>query len=144
VIPILLDHGADPHAQTDDGHTALQFIRGFGLDVAEKMAQVLISRGVATTPGKDSTCPECGAPESAEMGKRGVQVTISEVLATFACRDCNAQQRVQLDFIDKAKGLDVLCSCGAITFVPPSVWCKTCGMGLSTGWQRSVTTKRRS
>jgi hypothetical protein len=140
VIPILLDHGANPNGRTDDGHTALQFIRRSGLDAAENAAKLLISRGAVATPGKDSACPECGAPYSAEMAKRGVQVTLNGVFAKFECSGCKAQQKVDLEFIDKAKGIQVLCSCGAAAYVPPSVLCKTCGGGLSTGWQEQVST----
>ena len=138
VIPILLEHGADPNAKTESGYTALQFIRQSGLDEAKKMAGLILSRGVATTPGKDSTCPECGAPETVRMRERGVQVTFNGAFAEFACLACNTRNQAPLESIDRSRGVQVLCSCRAITFIPPSVWCKTCGQGLSTGWQKAI------
>jgi hypothetical protein len=140
VIPLLLDHGANPNARADDGHTALQFIRHSGLDAAENAAKLLISHGAIATPGKDSACPECGAPYSAEMAKRAVRITINREYAEFACLGCKKQAQADLEHIDKAKGVRVLCSCGVTTYIPPSVWCKTCGGGLSTGWQKQITT----
>jgi hypothetical protein len=140
VVPLLLDRGANPNAQAKDGHTALQFIRHSGLDAAENAAKLLISRGAVATPGKDSACPECGAPYSAEMAKRGVRITINREYAEFACLGCKKQAQADLEHIDKAKGVRVLCSCGATTYIPPSVWCKTCGGGLSTGWQKQIST----
>jgi len=95
-----------------------------------------------TAPAKESACPECGEPDPAEMARRGVEVTLFRVFATFACFRCNMQQKVDLTFIDKAEGVDVRCSCGAIAHIPPSVWCQTCGEGMSTGWQNRVSKKR--
>lgn len=36
VIPTLLDHAADPRAKTEDGYTALQFLRQSGLEEAKR------------------------------------------------------------------------------------------------------------
>jgi hypothetical protein len=138
VIPILLEHGADPNAKTESGYTALQFIRQSGLEEAKKMADLILSHGVKTTPGKDSTCSECGAPETVRMRERGVQVTFNGAFAEFACLSCKKQLQAPLESITKDRGVQVLCSCRAITFIPPSVWCKTCKQGLSTGWQKSL------
>jgi ankyrin repeat protein len=139
VIPILLEHGADPNAKTESGYTALQFIRQSGLEKAKEMADLILSHGVKTTPGKDSTCPECGAPETARMHERGVQVTFNGTYAGFECLACSKWLQVPLESITKDRGVQVLCSCRAITFIPPSVWCKTCGVSLSTGWQNQIT-----
>lgn len=140
VIPILLARGADPKAKDCKGESSLQLIRHSGLAEAEKMAQLLISHGVVPTPGKDAPCPECGSPYSAEMAKRGMKVTLNGVFATFACYKCKKQNEAEIELIDKAKGVRVLCSCGATTYIPPSVWCKTCDNGLSTGWQKQIST----
>jgi hypothetical protein len=140
VIRTLLDRRANPNAKSDAGYTALQFIRRSGLDAAENAAKLLISRGAVATPGRDSPCPECGAPYSAEMAKRGVRVTINREYAEFACFACKKQQQADLEFIDKAKGVQAQCSCGSVAYIPPSVWCKTCGGGLSTGWQKHLST----
>jgi hypothetical protein len=143
VIPVLLEHGADPNLKTESGYTALQFIRQSGLDEARKMADLILSRGVKTTPGKDSTCQECGAPETVRMRERGVQVTFNGAFAEFECVTCKKRLQAPLESIDKTKGVQVLCSCRAIVLIPPSVWCKTCKQGLSTGWQKSVSVIRR-
>jgi ssDNA-binding Zn-finger/Zn-ribbon topoisomerase 1 len=142
VIPILLEHGADPNAKTDSGYTALQFIRQSGLDEAKKMADLILSHGVKTTPGKDSTCPECGAPETVRMRERGVEVTFNGIFARFDCPKCHEANKIPLDAIEKEKGVSVQCvsSCRNIAYVPPTVWCKICGRGLSTGWQKQIST----
>jgi len=138
IVGLLLDSGANPNATDRDGNTALGLIRRSPVAEAEKIAQLLSSRGAAATPGKDSACPECGAPYSEGMAKRGVHVTFSGAFAEFACLECNERQQASLESIDKAKGAQVMCSCRAIAFVPPSVWCKACGQGLSNGWQSTL------
>jgi hypothetical protein len=133
VVPTLLARGADPHAQAEGGYTALTYISRSFSDKAKKIEELLIGRGVARL----TSCPECGAPETEQMLKRGVHVTLNfGVYAEFTCRRCNAQQEVRLD---RAKGVHVACSCGVNALVPPSVWCRTCGKGLSNGWQSKVT-----
>jgi len=95
-----------------------------------------------SAPAKDTACPECGDPDSTEMAARGVEVNLFRVLATFSCLRCKAQHKVDFESIDKTEGIDVRCSCGAIAYIPPSVWCQTCGKGMSTGWQGKISAKR--
>lgn len=143
VIPILLDHGADPNAKDSEGYTSLELIRQSGLEEAKKMAELLATRGAKLVPGKTSTCPECGAPETVRMRERGVQVTFNGVSVGLACPGCSKEQEIPLHAIDKARGSQVLCpSCGAIAFVPAPVWCRTCGVGLSSGWQKQISSSR--
>lgn len=144
VVPILLEYGADTRVKSGNGYTSLQFIMQSGRDDAKRMADLISSRGVQTIPGKDSPCPECGAPALAEqMTKRGIHGTLAGgklvLVASFSCTGCEAGQEIELSSIDKTKGVQVLCrSCGVVSFVPPSVWCTTCGQGLSTGWQTNI------
>ena len=103
---------------------------------------ILLEKLRTTLPGTDSSCPECGDPNSGDMANRGVEVTLFRVFATLPCLKCNATLKVELRSVDKAEGVDVRCSCGGIAHIPPSVWCRTCGKGLSTAWQSKVTSKR--
>ena len=103
---------------------------------------ILLEKLKNAAPAKDSACPECGQPDPAEMAKRGVEVTLFRVFATFPCYKCKTPQKVDFTFIERAEGVDVRCSCGAIAYVPPSVWCKTCGKGMSQGWQSAISKKR--
>jgi len=103
---------------------------------------VLLDKLKSAAPAKDSPCPECGDPDSTEMAARGLEIGLFRVLAAFSCLRCKAQHKVDLTFIDKAEGVDVRCSCGAIAHLPPSVWCQTCGKALSTGWQSKASSKR--
>ncbi|NIR47901.1 hypothetical protein GWO43_05555 [candidate division KSB1 bacterium] len=139
VVKTLLDLGANPNAENHDGRTALSFI--FLLDTPEgkEITALLKERGALQIPGISATCPECGAPESSQMRERGVRVTFNGVFAEFPCPGCGVEEQVDRDTIDKRQGVQVLCpSCGVVAHIPPSVWCKTCGSGLSTGWQSSV------
>ncbi len=89
----------------------------------------------------ENPCPECGAPSTAEARKRGIEIDLLRgVFAWFECPGCEQRISVEPPQIDKSKGVQVLCnSCNAILFVPPSVWCDTCGgNSLSTGWQSKV------
>jgi ankyrin repeat protein len=144
LIPVLLEHGADPNAQTNrdpdtgSSYTALKYIRLRRSNTAEKMEELLISRGAVPLPGTDSPCPECGAPYSAEMAERGVHADINATHAEFYCQQCHARNRIPLDAIDKLKGIMVKCSCDATAYVPPSVWCRGCDGGLSAGWQKQI------
>jgi len=103
---------------------------------------VLLEKLRKASPTADSACAECGHPNSAEMAARDVEVMLFRVLATFACPKCKAQHKVDFTSIDKAEGVEVRCLCGAIAHIPASVWCQTCGKGLSTGWQSSISRRR--
>jgi len=65
-----------------------------------------------------------------------------ETRVLFSCGKCNEPQKLVRKHISKTKGIDVLCSCGAITHVPPSVWCKTCGEGFPEDWESKLSRKR--
>jgi transcription elongation factor Elf1 len=85
-------------------------------------------------------CPTCGGDEMAieAAQKRGYKVTINGVYATFPCHKCGGRQEVNVNDIDTVTGVKVKCSCGAISFIPPFVWCKTCKNVLVSGWQSKV------
>lgn len=138
MVALLLNSGANPNAHDRDGDTALGRIRRSNLKEAEEIAQILIGRGTVQTSGRDSPCTECGAPYSAEMAKRGVDVPFQGAIVTFACPACNARQQVAMEQIGKAAGVRVRCACGAISLIPASVWCGACGQGLSSGWQSKI------
>jgi hypothetical protein len=138
VVPILLEYGANPNATDNNGAKPLQLIRQSSLPEAKKTAEVLINSGAELIPGVTCLCPECGAPETALMRERGVNVTINGVFAGFSCTGCNKFQEVSVEMIDH-RGIAVLCrSCNTASVIPASVWCKTCGKGLSSGWQEKV------
>lgn len=86
-------------------------------------------------------CPRCHTrryiPGDTEYALHG-----TELCALFSCGKCDEPQKLLASSISKTKGVDVLCSCGAITHVPPAVWCKTCGEGLSPDWQSYLLRKR--
>lgn len=95
----------------------------------------------------EDPCPECGFPSTKEANKRGIEIDLLRgVLAWFKCPGCGQRISVEPPQIDKSEGVQVLCdSCHAIVFVPPSVWCKTCGgNSLSTGWQSTVAKIRQA
>lgn len=142
VVALLLDRGANPNAKDQNGNTALSLIRSSRINEAEKIAQLLMNRGSTSTPGKDSPCPDCGAPFSEDMARRDVMVTFQGAFAEFGCLECNKKQQAPLEAIDKGKGVQVRCSCGTIALIPASAWCKACGKGLSTDWQRKITKVR--
>jgi len=136
VVKTLLELGANPNSEDFEGRRASSLVRLLASPAAEKITALLEQHGAQKVPGKTATCPECGAPESVHMKDRGVQVTLHGVFAGFSCPHCKKEEQVPLDAIDKAWGLQVSCpSCHRDVFVPPTVWCKTCGIGLSTGWQ---------
>jgi transcription elongation factor Elf1 len=84
-------------------------------------------------------CPECGAPSTQHMRERGLDFTLEHAFALFNCRNCSIPVRIRLDSITKSAGVKVACfKCHGVSTVPPSVWCKTCCVGLSTGWQRLI------
>ena len=87
-------------------------------------------------------CRECGSPNSGEMAKRGVNITMHGEFATFVCGRCKKENEAELGLISKTHGVDVLCSCGAIAHIPPYVWCRTCGEGLSFGWRDKISQER--
>lgn len=96
-------------------------------------------RGVSKAPSKSDPCTECGAPVSKRMMERGVHPTFNGIFARFPCPSCHQAEDVYLEDINMALGINVRCpSCKYIAYVPPSVWCKTCGIGLSNGWQDQV------
>jgi predicted Zn finger-like uncharacterized protein len=140
IVTILLDRGADPNAENCNGETALSLIFHFDhLDWASKFTELLVRRGARQVPGKSVVCPECGSPKSLRMMERGIEVTFNGISARFDCPQCHESQKVPLDSIAKDRGVLVKCSrCGAISFIPASVWCKTCGDGLSSGWQQKI------
>jgi ribosomal protein L37E len=139
VVKALLDLGADVNAEDHQGRTALRLVRLLESSKAKEITALLEQHGAEKIPGKTATCPECGAPESVRMRDRAVQVTFNGVFAGFSCPQCQTEEQVPLDAIDKVRGVQVSCpSCGRTAFVPPTVWCDTCGNGLSTGWQSSI------
>ena len=137
VVLLLLDSGADPNARDSDGKTAFGLVRRSRDDEDRKIAELLMDR-TKLVAGSDIDCPECGAPTSREMAKRDVRVTFNGVFVDFSCQACSAKQRIPLNSITKSAGVRVKCPCGAIAWLPPSIWCRTCGKGLSTGWQQSM------
>jgi len=140
VIPMLLEHGADVNAEDGEGSTPLELISKSGSDEARQIAELLVAYGGQHIIGKTCICDECGAPDKICMQQRGVQASTNAVYVEFACRRCFKRQQIALHSIDKANGLKITCqSCRAIMFIPPMVWCRTCGIGLSTGWQKHVT-----
>jgi hypothetical protein len=90
-------------------------------------------------------CPECGFPGIAHMEERAYHITISGAFAEYSCPGCKKTLTFQFEYRDKATGTQVLCgSCRTVAYVPPSVWCKTCGKGLSNGWQKQISTGREA
>lgn len=140
IVTILLDSGADPNLEDCNGETALSRVFHFDhLDWAPKFTELLVMRGARQVPGKSVACPECGSPKSALMERRGIEVTFHGVFAKFACPQCQKNQTVSLDDIAKNRGVLVSCaSCHTVSSVPASVWCKICGNGLSSGWQKEI------
>lgn len=146
IVRALLERGSDPNAENSDGETALACIFAYDNHAnTPKIIKLLVSHGARQIPGKSVACFECGYPISAKMEERSVQVgLLHEVVATFACFRCRTQNRVELEFIDKEKGVSVKCSCGEVAYVPPTVWCTTCGGGLSTGWEKQISAGREA
>jgi len=92
-----------------------------------------------------NVCTECGFPDIFYMEERGYHITISGAFAEYSCPGCKKELTFQFEYRDKATGIQVLCgSCRTVAYVPPSVWCKTCGKGLSTGWQKQISTGREA
>lgn len=90
-------------------------------------------------------CPECGFPEILSTEERAYHITDSGAFGEFSCPGCKKQITFLFDFRDQATGIQVLCgSCKTVAYVSPSVWCKTCGKGLSTGWQKQISTGREA
>jgi len=139
VVSVLLDHSSDPNLEDCDGNTPLSLVSQFGLDEAKEIAYVLIQGGAEQIPGKNTPCPECGAPESLRMRGRGIDVTLEGTLVNVPCLQCNGSSQIPIESISKSKGIRVECpDCNSIVFIPPSIWCSTCGKGLSSGWQDQV------
>ncbi len=88
-----------------------------------------------------SVCSECGFPEANYMKERAYRIAERGASGEFSCPECKKEQRFLFDFRDKETGILVLCrSCKTSAYVPPSVWCKSCGNGFSTGWQKQIST----
>jgi Ankyrin repeats (3 copies)/Ankyrin repeat len=140
IVTLLLDSGADPNLETRKGETALSRVFYFDhLDWAPQFTALLIKRGANQIPGKSTVCPECGSPKSLQMKKRGIKVTFHGTDAEFPCPHCQRYQIVSLHSISRDKGCLVNCaSCQKLSIIPAAVWCKTCGDGLSSGWQRKI------
>jgi len=116
-----------------------------GANADEAKSNELKAGTPSSAIGKAPSCPECGAPDADRMEERGYQLTIRGALAGYACPGCKKERTFELEYRDKAIGINVLCgSCKTVTYFPPSVWCKTCGRGLSTGWQRQISTGREA
>jgi ankyrin repeat protein len=95
--------------------------------------------------GTKSSCPECGAMETDRMQERGYHLTSGAAFGKYSCPGCKKKLTFQFEYQDKATGIQVLCgSCRTVAYVPPSIWCKTCGKGLSTGWQKQISTGREA
>jgi ribosomal protein L37E len=140
VVNILLENGADPNAENCDGDTALSCIFVYDNNPAvPQIVKLLLNRGAHQVPGKSVVCSECGAPASLKMRERSVEATLNGIFAQFDCPKCREGQKIPLQSIGKSTGVRVRDpSCGAISFIPPTVWCQTCGGGLSTGWQKQI------
>lgn len=139
VVPILLEHGADPNIESE-GDTPLKLMRQSGLPQAKAMVKLMLEKGARTKVGVTAECDECGSPEPKKMSQRNVNVTIEGAVADVKCHKCPAILEIHIEKIDRTRGIRVQCPpCQCIMFIPPSVWCKTCGEGLSTGWSDSVT-----
>jgi ribosomal protein L37E len=97
---------------------------------------LVVEDGVSEEP---PPCTECGHPDTILVRERGIDVTFQGVFAKVPCRGCGSRSLVDIQHIDKIRGINVQCpSCTETSFVPPSVWCSSCGEGLSLGWQEWV------
>jgi ankyrin repeat protein len=141
VVATLLDHGADPNVSNCDGMTPLRLIRRVeDRGDAKQIVKLLESGGSRLVPGDTVQCPECGAPNGPSMLQRGVHATVTgETFALFPCRHCSRNVQVSLYAITNDSGARVRCpSCAHTNYLPPSVWCLTCGKSLSSGWQQTI------
>jgi hypothetical protein len=144
VVSFLLERGADPNAENSRGIPPLGRLMFADSDAAREISALLVKYGARQIPGKSSVCQECGAPASRSMMDRDVDVTLNGVFANFNCPKCQSRERAPLEAITKDKGVRVVCSsCQAIAYIPPWVWCNTCGRGLSSGWQQQIAAKTR-
>lgn len=88
-----------------------------------------------------NACPECGFPQIVSMEERAYYITASGAFGWYSCPGCKKKLTFQFEYRDKATGIQVLCgACRTVAYIPPSVWCKTCGKGLSSGWQKQIST----
>jgi hypothetical protein len=145
---VLLEYAADPNAvdneeetpfgrvgSWEDRHGEDWYLRHRGKQVHDLM----VKRG-GKWPLVDP-CTECGSPNMREMATRGLEfVPYGDVNAVFECPACHATLKVSVQLLDKNRGIQVICdTCNKVAFIPPSVWCRKCGVGLSTGWQKGIT-----
>ena len=138
-LKTLIELGANVNTQNNYGYTALELVRRARSPERLKMGELLEQYGINTIIGKTSTCPECGSPETIQVIKRGIQVTLNGSYAVFSCPSCHEKINCSMYEIDKQKGVRVSCSlCNYVASIPSSVWCRTCGNSLSTGWQSKV------
>jgi len=132
IVELLLANNAEVNAKDKDGDTALRMAEFAG---HKEVAELLRHHGASET----YSCPECGAPVPEKMRERGIEVGLRDALAIYDCSNCSKAVQIPLREITKWGGVKVVCgSCRCISRVPASVWCKTCGVGLSTGWQKTV------
>ena len=138
-LKTLLGLGANVNAQDNKGYTPLQRVRQCRNSICLEAANILETYNAKKIPGKTSICTECGAPESIEVLKRGVQVKLEGNFAIYSCQNCNRSITFSIYEIDKNIGAKVSCPvCNHIASIPSTVWCKTCGNSLSTGWQSKI------
>jgi len=135
----MLDLGANVNAKDNYGNTALELVRQARSPERLKIGELLEQYGIDKFVGKTITCHECGSPETAQVIKRGVQVTLDGTYAVFSCPSCHKKINCSIYEIDKQKGVQVFCPvCNYVASIPSTVWCKTCGYSLSTEWQSKV------
>ena len=140
-VEALLELGAAPDAANHDGERPLRSIRRSGLSEAEAIVALLEKAGAQLVPGDTAVCSECGAPDGWKMSGRHVrhQLDGRGTIVEFPCLDCGETVEAPLAEIDKARGVRMICPrCSGVTHIPPSVWCKTCGKSLSTGWHSQM------
>jgi Ankyrin repeats (many copies) len=156
---VLLELGADPNIKNSRGGSAYsraltwkariddylwKYYSAEELTNERRQADEILELMVKYGGGVPTPCSECGCPSQREMEKRGLEFGLSKILASYKCPVCNAGCQIEVQLIDRTKGIGVVCSsCDVPYFIPPSVWCQQCGStitgrGLSMGWERLI------
>ena len=141
-------------AETTVRRMAFNFFRETGLtwnqegflaflgNVREKVPSHILSEtdvGRLLEDERRQICPECNTP----LYSFGISFDLGiGYYALFSCGRCGDLQKLQTALISKEKGVDVLCRCGAVTHVPPTVWCRTCGKGFPEDWKSKLSLKQ--
>lgn len=136
VIDLLIANNADVNAKDKYGKTMKDITAENAIKLANDQEELdqLRREKVSETP-----CAECGSPDFDLMRERGVEFEIFSGFATLDCQNCSKPMQIPLNAIDKSAGVVALCrSCNRGSLVPAAVRCKTCGVGLSIGWQKLV------